>query len=305
MSTRMSSFAVAAILAGAAACGGEQSQQPANAPNSGMTPASPDAAAGPTSMNAGAAAAQVLDQPGSLGPSGARGPEEMSPGATDQPSARPPRRTTGATGAMTTNTSGDAANGGNQRGDQQAGVTNEQGDDVASLNDDQLAGLVLGIHRNEIARGELAETTASSPAVKRLAERLVGSNRTMISHDRTVWQRSNISPNDSVLSKRMKTSADSQLSNLRAEQGREFDATYLEDVINGRHEALKLIDRIIAATKSADFKTDLQAERARLDGQLAQAEQVRDSLRMSATPPASTAAPQPTPSYGYSDGGMK
>jgi putative membrane protein len=293
MSLRMSSFALAAILLGAAACGSQQSPPPSapSAPSSGMNASGsvgnpslnePRASTEPAVATRafGIAATQAVGQTGSLGVSGAPGPQQLAPGVTDQPHhARPA-----------------------------AGVTNEQGaqpEDISSLNDDQLAGLVLNMHQSEIAMGELAETNASSPAVKRLAEHMVGAHRTLMSHDRTVWSRQRISPNDSALSAQMHSDAEDQMSTLRSQRGAEFDATYVEGQVRGHRDALNLIDKILGAAKNADFKSGLQAERPRLEEHLAQAEQVRDSLRMGAASPQSTTGTQPTRSHDYADGGTK
>jgi len=279
MISRTSLLALAA--AGAiAACGGSQQQQQANTPSNQAMNAPPAATQPATTApsqteptqtqtasltsnnvpNGGTGVTNprsTVDRPGEFGVSGAPGPREDSPGVSDVPVAK-------------------------KRPQSTVGVTNEQPaanpEDIASLNDPQLAALVVGVHEGEIKQGELAETNASSPAVKKLAEHMVGAHRTLLANDRTVLARDRISPAPSALSDQKKGDADGQLATLQSMHGKDFDMAYVDGQVRGHKEALQLLDRIIASVKNADFKSDLQAERTHIEEHLREAQRTRDTL---------------------------
>lgn len=284
---------LAFMAAGAiAACGGSQQQQQANTPpNQAMNaqamqtyqtapPASaselPNADAGVSNQTSSA------DRAGEFGVSGAAGPEQSSPGVADAPVSR-----------------------------SVVGVTNEQPaaspDDVASLNDAQLAALVIGIHEAEIKQGEVAESNASSPTVKRLAEHMVGAHRALLANDRTVLARDRISPATSAFADQKKGDAEGQLAALQSLHGTSFDAAYVDGQVRGHREALHLLDRIAANVHSADFKSDLQAERTHIEDHLRQAERARDMQAAQTTTvnPAAGVDIHRTHSQDFADAGSK
>jgi putative membrane protein len=268
MISRTSLLAIAA--AGAiAACGGSQQQQQANTPPPNQAiHAQPSRTTSLTSNdvpNASAGAVNqtsTVDRPGEFGVSGAAGPEENSPGVSDVTVAK--------------------------RGANPVGVTNEQPaaspEDIQGLNDGQLAALVVGIHEGEIKQGELAESNAVAPAVKKLAEHMVGAHRTLLANDRTVLARDRISPSSSALAEQKKGDAEGQLATLQSMHGKDFDTAYVDGMVRGHKEALHLLDRIVATVKNADFKADLQAERTHIEDHLREAQRTRDMISTQATP---------------------
>jgi predicted outer membrane protein len=257
--TSLLAFAAAGAIA---ACGGSQQQQQANTPPNPATNAAPAQTTSLTSNDVPNASSGVanrtstVDRDGEFGVSGAAGPEENAPGVSDVSVTK--------------------------RNPSTVGVTNEQPaanpEDVGSLNDPQLAALVVGIHEAEIKQGELAESNAASPAVKKLAEHMVGAHRTLLANDRTVLARDRISPAPSALSEQKHGDADGQLATLQSMHGKDFDTAYVDDQIRGHKDALHLLDRIVANVKNADFKSDLQAERTHIEDHLREAQRTRDLM---------------------------
>jgi putative membrane protein len=284
------------VAAGAlVACSGSQQQQQANSPTYGaMNSQGLEANQAMSTSNeipSGSGAVNqpsTVDRPGEFGVSGPAGPPAGTPGAS---AVSVPNTTTGAPSTT--------------------GVTNEQPaanpEDLSGLTDAQLAELVIGIHESEIKQGELAESNASSPAVRKLAEHMVGSHRALLANDRTVLARSRISPSTSALSEQMKGDADGQVATLQAMRGKEFDTAYVDDMVRGHKKALRLLDRIIGEVKSADLKADLQAERTHIEEHLREAQRTRDmqSAQVTTATPATNVDMHRTHSQDFSDGGAK
>jgi putative membrane protein len=293
--TSLLAFAAAGAIA---ACGGSQQQQQASSPsptygemnaqamqtNQAHSYPSETASAG----NSAANPQSSVDRPGQFGVSGPAGPPPMTPGASNTTTPVPHR-----SAPVTT------------------GVANEQAaanpEDLSGLSDGQLAALVVGIHESEIKAGELAESNAASPPAKKLAELMVGAHRTLLANDRTVLARNRISPTPSALSEQMKGDADGQLSTLQSMHGKDFDQAYVDDMVRGHKQALRLLDRIIGEVKSPDLKADLQAGRTHIEEHLREAQRTRDMMATQVTTanPAGNVDMTRTRSQGFSDGGTK
>jgi predicted outer membrane protein len=289
------------LAAGAIACGSSQQQQQASSPTYGtMNAQGPQANEATMSSNSsetpistGNSATtppSAVDRPGAIGVSGPPGPPVSTPGAS---ATSVPNR--------------------EYRAPATTGVTNEQPaanpEDLSGLSDAQLSALVIGIHESEIKAGELAESNAASPAVKKLAEHMVGSHRTLLANDRTVLARNRISPTPSALSEQMKGDADGQFTTLSSMHGKDFDTAYVDDMVRGHKQALRLLDRIIGEVKSADLKSDLQAARTHIEEHLREAQRTRDMMATQVTTanPAGTGNTEMprTRSQGVSGGGSK
>lgn len=297
--TLSTATAVLAAL-GTAACGGSNPSQQANAPAPTYSQPAPSEAYG-SAMGQGTAnpepgatapaPAQPGDQygtppqgpqygvqpgeTGATGPTGAPGaPGTMGaqPGTPDMTGSAGAPGATGPTGAM-----GPAG--------AQPGTTSTMGGtmDVSSLNDAQLAAVLMAISLGEIQQAQLADTKAQSPEVKRLAQHLMASHQAMASKDKALFVKIQITPADNAVSQQLKSDAQNDVSNLQAMHGRDFDRDYIQDQIKAHNQAIELLDRMIPNVRSPELKAQLQAIRPKLEEHLRAAERAQAALQKGST----------------------
>jgi putative membrane protein len=266
LKSSLSNLSAVAVALGLAACGGSN-QSPSNMPSSTEPPASePNGSAMNQPANGGSRVEGTFGTGATnsqaAGPAGGSAPVSQY-GPANPPEAGGPAPAAGSSPSAT-GASGETL-------------------DVSNLNDTQLAAVIQAIHQGEIQQGQLAETKASSPEVKRFAHNMVSMHRDMQNHHTALLGRLEIRPSDNAVSNQLKSDAQNQMSTLQALRGRDFDRDYIDAQVSGHNKALELIDRIIANVKSADLKADLVAARSKVEAHLRDAERVQQGLQGSGT----------------------
>jgi putative membrane protein len=155
--------------------------------------------------------------------------------------------------------------------------------DVSTLNDGQLAAVILAIHQGQLQEAQLAQTRAMSPEVKRLAQHLMTSHQGGASKDQALFTRLQITPSENAVSQQLQTDSQNDLSTLQGMRGRDFDRDFLMVEIKGHNQAIELIDRMIPNVRSPELKTELQNMRPQLEAHLREAERAQAATQKGAT----------------------
>jgi putative membrane protein len=289
----LTTLSAIAVAVGLVACGG-RSQQQANAP-----PSQPQVA--PEQYGS------AMGQPGVAQPSGTETPATPStpyqaPSTMGEPSTGnypggpsgaiggpQPGSTEGQYGATQPGMGGPQPGMGGPQpgaGGPSAGATGPTGGatmDVSSLDDAQLAAVITAINTGQIQAAQVAATRASTPEVKKFAREMLTQHREMQSHASQVFSKQQITPSDNAISNQLKSDAQTELSTLQGERGKEFDRDYIDGQIRDHNHALELIDRMMANAKSPELRTELQNARAKVENHLRDAERIQTSLQKGST----------------------
>jgi putative membrane protein len=314
----LSALSALAVSFGLVACAGESRQTPANAPTQPMAAAPggeygaamgqpPAAVPGQSEMPAPSTQYNPAGQPpiGSTSGQPMTGSEPGAQAPPGLPGANPPSTMGGMPGMA-----GGAASAQPTPGAPSAapspsgpslggptGMTAPSAMDVSSLDDAQLAAVVLAINMAKIRAAQLAETKAMAAEVKKYAHDMATQHRDMNSRANAVFVRIQITPTDNAVSNQIKGDADSEVSTLQGMRGKDFDKDYLDAQIRDGNHALELIDRMTPNAKSPELKAELQNERMRLEAHLRQAERLQQLMQKGAASKQRT-GPAPTPSPG-------
>jgi predicted outer membrane protein len=319
----LSTLSAIAVTFGLAACAGESRQSQANAPTQPMaaapppneygaamgqapgtapgqtempSPGSPYAATGqaPTGSTSGQpmagteyGGAQAPGAPAGANPPGTMGGMQGTTGAMGAPSGMAGGMTgqTGPSGAPSPAPSpspGAPPVGGSTAG-AIPGEAAPSAMDVSTLDDAQLAAIVLALNMAKIQAAQLAESKAGATEVKRYAHDMATEHRDMNKRANAVFVRIQIRPSDNAVSSQVKSDNENEMSTLQAEKGKDFDKDYIDAQIRDQNHALELIDRMTPNAKSPELKAELQNERMRLEAHLRQAERLQQLLQKGAT----------------------
>lgn len=297
----LSTVGAVALVVGMVACGGENRQQPANAPVGTTT----EYAQTPPEQSGQYGSA--MGQPGSSTASGdtGYGSTSQAPGAATAPSTMG-----GASGQL--NPQGQGQSGQSQMGQGQMGQSGQMGQtseqsglsgqsgstqggatgstsamggamDVSSLNDAQLAAVTQAINQGEIQAAQLAEQKSTSPDVKRFARDMLSSHRNIMNEEQSVLSQAQITPSDNAVSQQLRTDAQSEMSTLEGMRGRDFDKEYVDAQIKDHNKAIELLDRIIPNIKNPQLKAQLQNARPRLEAHLREVERLQQKMQQGST----------------------
>jgi predicted outer membrane protein len=150
--------------------------------------------------------------------------------------------------------------------------------ELSQLDDAQLAAVVQAVNDGEIRIAQLVESRTTNADVKRLAHELLVSHQVLLSKDRALWARLNLTPSASAISARVDADTQNEVALLTGVRGDSFDRDYVELQVQDQNSAIELVGRIIPDLKRADFKAGLKSARSKLEGHLRMAESTQESL---------------------------
>ena len=133
---------------------------------------------------------------------------------------------------------------------------------------------------NEIEAGKTAASKASSPDVKRFAQKMVDDHTQMLNDLKTLAQQKSVSLPQSASIKDM-----AQMKLMQRSSGAEFDKKYMEGMVKDHQEALKEVQDLAAKTKDADFKAALQKASTRVSEHLQMAQRIASASAAGSTTP--------------------
>ncbi len=157
--------------------------------------------------------------------------------------------------------------------------------DVSSLNDAQLAAVLNAINQGEIQEAQIAQSRATAPEVKHLAQHLANAHQQIATKTQALFTRIQITPSDNSVSQQLQTDSQNELGALQGMRGRDFDRTFVDDQIKDHNQAIELIDRMIPNAKNPELKSELQTLRGRLENHLRDAERAQATLQKGAANP--------------------
>lgn len=129
--------------------------------------------------------------------------------------------------------------------------------------DAQIAAVLATANTGEIAQGQLAQSKATSAAVKSFAAMMV-TDHTKANGDLTALeQKLSLTPEDNATAAALKSDNDRSTAAITPLTGAAFDAAYVDAQVKAHTKVLGLIDaQLTPAAQAADMKTLLTSARA-------------------------------------------
>jgi putative membrane protein len=113
---------------------------------------------------------------------------------------------------------------------------------AAELNDAQIAGIVVAANQIDIDAGKLAESKSTNPEVKAFAHRLIGEHTDVNKQATDLATKLKITPEESTISKALKSDAKRNTERLKKLSGKDFDKLYVADEVAFHQQVLNTMD---------------------------------------------------------------
>ena len=148
-----------------------------------------------------------------------------------------------------------------------------------SVNDAQIASIVVTANQVDIDAGKLAATQASSAEVKAFGKQMVTDHTGVNKQATALVTKLKVTPEDNATSKSLKQGGDDNLKNLRSLKGAAFDKAYVDHEVAYHQAVLDAVDKtLIPNAKNEELKALLVKVRPAFVAHLEHAKHVQASL---------------------------
>ncbi|WP_151637386.1 DUF4142 domain-containing protein [Noviherbaspirillum aerium] len=149
-----------------------------------------------------------------------------------------------------------------------------------SPTDAQIAGIVVAANTVDINAGQLAEKTSKNEEVKKFARQMVTDHSGVNKQATALVKKLKIAPEDSDISKSLKSEGDSNIGKLKALKGEEFDKAYIDNEVTYHETVIDALDKtLIPNAKNAELKETLIKVRPAFVAHRDHARQIQQSLK--------------------------
>jgi putative membrane protein len=136
---------------------------------------------------------------------------------------------------------------------------------AAELNDAQIAAIVVAANQIDIDAGKLAESKSPNPEVKAFAHRLIGEHTDVNKQATDLATKLKITPEESTISKALKSDAKRNTERLKKLSGKDFDKLYVADEVAFHQQVLNAVDnKLLPNAQNEELKTLLAKVRPAL-----------------------------------------
>ena len=125
----------------------------------------------------------------------------------------------------------------------------------------------------EVEAGKVAASKASSPEVKKYAEKMVAEHTKMVDEGKQLAQKKGVKPDEGMDGKHKKNVAE-----LNKKSGADFDREYMEQMVQDHEGALKLVQRVAKEAKDPELKAMAQKAEPHVKAHLDEARTLRKTV---------------------------
>ncbi len=151
--------------------------------------------------------------------------------------------------------------------------------EIRELDDEQIANVVITAHRVAIETGQLADSKSANPAVREYAQRKVLGHESLNKAAAELLNKLQLVPRDSTINQELRTDGETNLTQLAAMQGIDFDKAYIEQNVVLHQHVLDTIDnRLMPSAGSEELKALLYKMFSPLSDYLEHAQQIQDAI---------------------------
>jgi len=154
------------------------------------------------------------------------------------------------------------------------------GASAQSINDAQIAHIVVTANQVDIDAGQLAASMASNPEVKKFGQQMVTDHTGVNKQAADLAARLKVTPADNPTSQSLKAGGDKNVANLKSLKGGEFDKAYIDHEIAYHQAVLDAVDKtLIPGASNAELKGLLVKVRPAFVAHLEHAKKIQSTLK--------------------------
>jgi putative membrane protein len=148
-----------------------------------------------------------------------------------------------------------------------------------SINDAQIAAIVVTANQVDIDAGKLAESKASSPEVKAFGKQMVTDHTGVNKQASDLVAKLGVKPEDNATAQSLKAGGADNVAKLNQLKGASFDKAYVDHEVVYHQQVLDALDKtLIPGAKNAELKALLVKVRPAFVAHLEHAKQVQASV---------------------------
>ena len=121
-----------------------------------------------------------------------------------------------------------------------------------SINDAQIASIVVTANQVDIDAGELASKMATNPEVKKFGATMVADHTGVNKSAVALATRLKVTPEDNATSKALKAGGEKNVANLKTLKGAAFDKAYVDNEVAYHTQVLEAIDKTLVPNAKND-----------------------------------------------------
>ena len=151
--------------------------------------------------------------------------------------------------------------------------------DTQSINDAQIASIVVTANQVDIDAGKLASTMSSNPEVKKFAQLMVTDHTGVNKSATQLVTKLKVTPEDNDTSRALASGGKENLANLKKLKGAAFDKAYVDHEVAYHTQVLEAVDKtLIPGAQNAELKALLVKVRPAFVAHLEHAKHLQTSL---------------------------
>jgi len=148
-----------------------------------------------------------------------------------------------------------------------------------TINDAQIASIVVTANQVDIDAGNLAASTASSADVKAFGKQMVTDHTGVNKSAVDLVTKLKVTPEDNATSKSLKEGGEKNVANLKTLKGKAFDKAYIDHEVAYHQQVLDAVDKVlIPNAKNEELKALLVKVRPAFVAHLDHAKHLQASL---------------------------
>ena len=148
-----------------------------------------------------------------------------------------------------------------------------------SINDAQIASIVVTANQVDIDAGKLAASQSTNTEVKNFGEQMVSAHTGVNKSATDLATKLKVTPQDNPTSQQLKSGGDANLANLKALKGAAFDRAYVDHEVTYHQAVLDALDKtLIPNAKNEELKALLVKVRPAFVAHLEHAKHIQSTL---------------------------
>ena len=149
-----------------------------------------------------------------------------------------------------------------------------------SVNDAQIAAIVVAANQVDIDAGKLAASMAANPDVKKFGQQMVTDHTGVNKQAVELVTKLKVKPEDNPTSQSLKAGGEKNVTNLKSLKGAAFDKAYVDHEVAYHQQVLDAVDKtLIPNAKNEELKALLVKVRPAFVAHLEHAKHVQSSLK--------------------------
>ena len=151
-----------------------------------------------------------------------------------------------------------------------------------TVNDAQIAAIVVAANQVDIDAGKLASATSKDPEVKKFAQTMVTDHTGVNKSAVDLVTKLKVTPQENETSKSLKAGGEQNIASLKKLKGAAFDKAYIDHEVDYHQSVLDAVDKtLIPNAKNEELKALLVKVRPAFVAHLEHAKHIQASLKTS------------------------